>query len=363
MDQNHYKATLKALEDAPTPTVLNERRVIPFGFASLDTNLLRVGGIVRGRISQIYGPEAQGKTLSALRLCAMAQRLYPEEAVVWIDTEHTFDFDWAERNEVDARSPLFRYHATTVAEEAMQYIANYLSKPRGVISLLVVDSIGNINTARALQGASFDVDGASEFKTKIQPGIQAKLTTELIKNITHQAAQAEVAVLMLNQVREKIGVLYGDPETTPGGKALRHNLTLDMRVRLAETVVDGDKEVEGVRIAYTIRKYKLGSVNKTTDQNHPTYYFDNGIVRSRVQNVYDNALRSGALVRAGAWFTVTATGERFQGQKAVIAELSDNTEFLERLEGYVLGISNDVQEKPLKHSGAVVGIYEDESSS
>lgn len=306
----------------PEPTEPLKIEFISTGSDSVDAML--GGGIPRTRITQVYGPEDSCKTVFAYRIAAMAQRKYPDEVVVWIDVERTFNADFAELNGVDMSK--LRYHAATKAEDVANLLVRYAWAESGV-SLIVVDSIGHTNPASRMDAEAFVKDYNQAM------GKNPKINTDMAKNVTEGIARpGGAAVLVVNQIRFKLGG-YGDPETTPGGQNLKHSLSLNLRVTKVESI-DVPTKGYGVKIRVRVKRSKLGNSNvATTDNNHLKVYFaKDGIEDADIYNLRDEAIRRGIISKKGAWYTSTEIPElKSNGDAKLFTLLKGNAELQDAL--------------------------------
>lgn len=340
--EENGSALLKALEKAgirPSPPPDDSIKVVATGLDSFDNDFLQIGGVPLGRFIEVLGPPGSGKSNFALRILGQAQKQYPDKLVAYIDAEARFTKDWARRQGVDV--DLLQYHRTNVVEEIGFLINQYVSS--GLFSVIVLDSLGNTLTSTSLNFKEFYQKKGETIITKEQPGAIAKLVTRFMQQVTVPAAQNDTLVLVVNQLRDKIGVLYGSTETTPGGNNFGHDLT--MRLRFAPVGKDTDivenGEVVGMRSAVTIQKHTLGRANiRTDDGTHFELYFDNGVEKSKTASIFSKAIRQGIIVKAGGWYSIynPETGEqvhKLQGEATVKDRCMNDPEFRAEIESYI----------------------------
>lgn len=285
---------------------------ISTGSLSLD---LALGGrgIPRGRIVEIYGPESSGKTTLTLHVVAQAQKAGGVAA--FIDAEHAFDPSWAKRLGVDLESLLVSQPSS--GEEAMR-IAEMLVKTNAV-DVVVVDSVAALVPEKELQGEIGD-----SFV-----GLQARLMSQSLRKLTGAIAKSKTAVIFINQIREKIGVMFGSPETTPGGKALKFYCSCRIDVRRIGQIKEGE-DVVGQRVKAKVVKNKVAPPFRVAefDMMHA-----NGISYSG--DVLDLAIAKKIVVKSGAWFRY-GDQQLGQGRERVRTMLEQNPEMLETLKEEVL---------------------------
>ena len=323
------------LKEAGLPFARMEKpnnEVLPFGVSGFDRDILGTGGIVAGIITHIWGPQRSGKTTMAYRLISQAQKTHPEKFVVYYDSEFAFDFDRAQDAGVDTDSLILIQG--NVAEDVYAQLLKYVSS--GACSIVILDTIANLIS----RNQSTNLDSTKE-GGKTMPGEFAKITKAFARDFCRYIHQNKVWTLMLNQITQKIGVLYGDPTDFPGGENFKHNIQMSMRVRQAELVREGPKkEPVGIRIAVTVDKNKKAPERKTDDASHLTLYFKDGIARSKTESLLDDALRSGwiAAPGAGRFHMVDANGQivrRWHGRDKLKQDLIDDDNFADQLASLV----------------------------
>lgn len=311
-------------------------------------HMLVCGGIPRRRYIQIYGEPHQGKTLLAMHIVAMAQQQDPERICLYLDTENTFDRDWAEQNGVDF-SKLFLLQGNT-AEEVFE--AAIKAMETGKIGVVVIDTIGQMIEAKG-KTASWKADKEDKKKDGGVRGVGdfQKLVTRFCRVASDLMVEHDIAVIGVNQTYTQIGVLYGDPTTTPGGKSWKFNITMDINVRRVDYIRDSKEgPVVGMKMAINVPKNKLGGPAKTNDDTHLMFYFGKeGIARAITYGLIDRAIRLDIIKwkEGSSWFTWEWNGEtirKWQGKPRVIAEIMIDEELRERLRDLV-----EAQEKLRGH--------------
>lgn len=285
---------------------------ISTGSLSLD---LALGGhgIPKGRIVEIFGPESSGKTTLALHVVAQAQKAGGIAA--FIDAEHALDPSWAKKLGVELETLLVSQ--PTSGEEAMN-ITEMLIKSNAV-DVIVVDSVAALVPQKELEG-----DMGESFV-----GLQARLMSQALRKLTGAISKSKTAVIFINQIREKIGVMFGNPETTPGGRALKFYASCRIDVRRVGQLKEGDQTV-GQRVKAKVVKNKVAPPFRVAefDMMH-----DKGI--SLAGDVLDLAMAQKLIVRSGAWFRY---GEQHlgQGREKVRAYLEENPSLLEELKQRII---------------------------
>ncbi|HZT95484.1 MAG TPA: recombinase RecA [Chloroflexota bacterium] len=254
--------------------------VIPSGSIALDI-ALGVGGLPRGRVTEIFGPESSGKTTLALHVIAEAQRTGGLAA--YIDAEHALDPIYAARIGVNVNDVLIAQPDT--GEQALE-IAETLVRS-GAIDVIVVDSVAALVPRAEIEGEMGDS----------HVGLQARLMSQALRKVTAAINHSKTTVIFINQLRERIGVVYGNPETTTGGRALRFYSSLRLEVRRVETIKQGSDSI-GIRVKCKVVKNKVAPPFRQCefDMMH-----DTGI--SREGGILDVGLEMGIVEKSGAWYT------------------------------------------------------------
>ena len=282
--------------------------VIPTGSVALDV-ALGVGGLPRGRIVEIYGPESSGKTTVALHAVASAQRAGGIAA--FIDAEHALDPDYAKKLGVDTDSLLVSQPDT--GEQALE-IADMLIRS-GAIDIIVIDSVAALVPRAEIEGEMGDS----------HVGLQARLMSQALRKITGALNSTGTTAIFINQLREKIGVMFGSPETTTGGKALKFYASIRLDVRRIETLKDGSEAV-GNRTRVKVVKNKVSPPFKQAEFD---IIYGHGI--SREGGLIDMGVEQGFVRKAGAWYTYD--GDQLgQGKENARSFLRDNPDLADELE-------------------------------
>jgi len=282
--------------------------VIPSGSLSLDL-ALGVGGVPRGRIVEIYGPESSGKTTLALHIIANAQKDGGHAA--FIDAEHALDPQYARKLGVDLDSLLVSQ--PDYGEQALE-IAELLVASNA-IDVVVIDSVAALVPKAELEGEMGDS----------HVGLQARLMSQALRKLTAVTSRSRTTLLFINQIREKIGVMFGSPETTTGGRALKFYASVRLDIRRIGQIKDGDR-ICGNRTRVKVVKNKVAPPFRTAEFD---ILYAKGI--SWAGDVLDLAVGSGVVTKSGAWYSLGE--ERLgQGRDRVITFLEENPELLKRIE-------------------------------
>jgi recombination protein RecA len=285
--------------------------VIPTGSVALDI-ALGVGGLPRGRVIEIYGPESSGKTTVALHAIANAQKLGGIAA--FIDAEHALDPEYAKKLGVDIDALLVSQPDT--GEQALE-IMDMLVRS-GALDIIVVDSVAALVPRAEIEGEMGDS----------HMGLQARLMSQALRKMTGALSQSKTTAIFINQLRDKIGVFFGSPETTTGGKALKFYASVRMDVRRIETLKDGQEAV-GNRTRVKIVKNKVSPPFKQAE-------FDiiYGVGISRAGSLIDMGVDLGIVKKAGAWFTYESD-QLGQGKENARAFLIDNPDLANDIEAKI----------------------------
>ena len=291
--------------------VVEQVEVIPTGSIALNA-ALGVGGYPRGRIIEIYGPESSGKTTLAIHAIAEAQKAGGIAA--FIDAEHAFDRFYAAKLGVDVDN-LFISQPDN-GEQALE-IAEQLIRS-SAIDIIVVDSVAALTPKAEIEGDMGD--------NKV--GLQARLMSQALRKLTSAVSKTRTTCIFINQLREKIGVFFGNPETTTGGKALKFYASVRMDIRRIQTIKNGDEAV-GNRTKVKVVKNKMAPPFKTAEFD---VLYGEGI--SKEGSVLDMALQANVVKKSGSWFTYE--GDQLgQGRENVRQFLKDNPELTEEIENKV----------------------------
>src|SRR4029453_7209573 len=290
---------------------------------SLDA-AIGIGGVPRGRIVEIYGPESSGKTTLSLHIVAEAQKAGGVAA--YIDAEHAMDADYAGKLGVEIDQLLISRPDS--GGEALE-IAEALVRSNGV-DVIVVDSVAALVPRAELDGEMGDS----------LPGLQARLMSQALRKLTAIVAQSNTCFIFINQIREKIGVMFGNPETTTGGRALKFYSSLRLDIRRIGAIKDGDRVV-GNRTKVKVAKNKVAPPFRECEFD---ILYGEGI--SREGDLLDLAVANRAVEKSGAWFSYK--GERLgQGRENAKQSLKDNPEILKKIENEVkVKVGLPVREEP-----------------
>ena len=308
IDKSFGKGSVMRLGDDNRPPVA----VIPTGSTALDI-ALGIGGLPRGRIVEIYGPESSGKTTVALHAVASAQRAGGNAA--FIDAEHALDPVYAKALGVDTDNLLVSQPDT--GEQALE-ITDMLIRSGG-LDIIVIDSVAALVPKAEIEGEMGDS----------HVGLQARLMSQALRKITGALSSTGTTAIFINQLREKIGVFFGSPETTTGGKALKFYASVRIDVRRTLTLKDGDQPV-GNRTKAKVVKNKMAPPFKQAEFD---ILYGQGI--SREGGLLDLGVDNGIIRKSGAWYTY-GTDQLGQGKENARTFLKDNPELAEEIENKIL---------------------------
>ena len=290
---------------------IEQVEVIPTGSVALDT-ALGVGGYPRGRIIEIYGPERSGKTTLAIHAIAEAQK--QGGIAAFIDAEHAFDRFYAEKLGVDVDNLWISQPDN--GEQALE-IADQLIRS-SAIDILVVDSVAALTPKKEIEGDMGDS----------AVGLQARLMSQALRKLTSTIAKTNTCCIFINQLREKIGIMFGNPETTTGGNALKFYSSVRLDIRRVTSIKDGD-QVIGNQVRVKIVKNKVAPPFRKAEFE---ITFGEGI--SKIGEIVDLGVQYGIIQKSGSWFSYNGT-KLAQGRDATKAMIKDNPELAEELEGLI----------------------------
>ena len=307
IEKTYGKGTIMRLGDS----VIEPAEVISTGSLTLDL-ALGIGGYPKGRIIEIYGPESSGKTTLTLHAIAEAQKAGGIAA--FIDAEHAFDRFYAEKLGVDTENLLISQPDN--GEQALEIADNLIRS--GAIDIIVIDSVAALVPKSELEGEMGD--------SKV--GLQARLMSQALRKLTATISKTNSCCIFINQLREKIGVMYGSPETTTGGNALKFYCSVRLDIRRTGQLKDGDTLV-GNRSRVKVVKNKMAPPFKLAEFD---IIYGEGI--SKLGELIDIGVETDILKKSGSWFKYNDT-QLGQGREAVKSLLKDNPELCEEIEGKI----------------------------
>jgi recombination protein RecA len=303
IDKDFGKGTIMALSEKPSA----EEDVVSTGCLGLD-NALGIGGLPRGRVVEIYGPESAGKTTIAAHVIAEVQKLGGLAAM--IDAEHAFDTVYAKKLGVDIDNLLI--NQPDYGEQGLEVAHRLIAS--GGIDVIVIDSVAALVPKTELEGAVGDQ----------KMGLQARLMGQTMRMISGDAFKNNVIVIFINQLREKIGVMFGSPETTPGGNALKFYASVRLDIRKIGQIKDGE-DIIGNRVRVKVVKNKLAPPYKSVEFD---LIFGEGV--DAYGDLVDQATALEIVKKSGSWFSY-GQDKLGQGRDTVIQVLKDNPELYEEI--------------------------------
>ncbi len=304
IDKTYGKGTIMKMNDSAVEDI----PVIPSGSIALDM-ALGVGGYPRGRIIEIYGPESSGKTTLAIHAIAEAQKLGGIAA--FIDAEHAFDRFYAEKLDVDLENLLISQPDN--GEQALE-IADQLIRS-SAIDIIVIDSVAALTPKAEIEGDMGD--------SKV--GLQARLMSQALRKLTSTISRTNTTCIFINQLREKIGVMFGNPETTTGGNALKFYSSIRLDIRKAAQIKDGENIVGNLTKVKVVKNKVAPPFKKAEFEIR----YGEGI--SRIGEVLDLGVELEIIKKSGSWFSYGET-KLGQGREAVKEVIKDNPELCEEIE-------------------------------
>lgn len=290
--------------------------VIPTGALALDV-ALGIGGIPRGRVVEVYGPESSGKTTVALHILSEAQKMGGTAA--FIDAEHALDPTYAKKIGVDIDNLLVSQPDT--GEQALE-IAEALVRS-GAVDVIVVDSVAALVPRAEIEGEMGDA----------HVGLQARLMSQALRKLTGAISKSNTVTIFINQIREKVGVMFGNPETTPGGRALKFYASVRLEVRKTESLKQG-ADIVGNRTRVKVVKNKVAPPFKQADFD---IMYGEGI--SREGSIIDIGAEMNIIEKSGAWYSYK--GDRLgQGRENVKEYLKEHREIAAEIDGKIREVLN-----------------------
>ena len=308
IEKDFGKGTIMKLGDQPQ---WDEHQVIPSGSIALD-HALGIGGYPKGRIIEIYGPESSGKTTLAIHAIAQAQKTGGIAAM--IDAEHAFDRSYAKALGVNLETLLISQPDN--GEQALEIADNLIRS--GAIDIIVIDSVAALTPKAEIEGEMGD--------NKV--GLQARLMSQALRKLTGNISKTNTCCIFINQLREKIGVMFGNPETTTGGNALKFYASVRLDVRRTTQIKDGEDAL-GNRTKVKVVKNKMAPPFKKAEFD---IVYGEGI--SHTGEIVDLGVEYGIITKSGSWFSY-GDQKLAQGREATKQRISDNAELSEEIEAKI----------------------------
>ena len=309
LDKTYGKGTVMTLGDASADTSIE---VIPSGSLGLDL-ALGVGGYPRGRVIEIYGPESSGKTTLTLHAIAEAQKTGGIAA--FIDAEHAFDRHYASKLGINLDDLIISQPDN--GEQALEIADNLIRS--GAVDIVVIDSVAALTPKAEIEGEMGDS----------KMGLHARLMSQALRKLTGTISKTKCTVIFINQLREKIGVMFGNPETTTGGNALKFYASVRIDIRKASAPIKTGDEAVGSRVKVKIVKNKVAPPFKIAEFD---IMYGEGV--SKTGEILDAAVDMAIVKKSGSWFSYADT-KLGQGRDAVRDMLKDNPELADELEAKI----------------------------
>ncbi len=313
LDKAYGKGTVMRMNDEAQ----EEIEAISSGSLGLDT-ALGVGGYPRGRVVEIYGPESSGKTTLTLHAIAECQK--SGGIAAFIDAEHAFDRHYAQSLGVNIDELIVSQ--PDHGEQALEIADNLIRS--GAIDIIVIDSVAALTPKSEIEGEMGDS----------KMGLHARLMSQALRKLTASISKTNCTVIFINQLREKIGVMFGNPETTTGGNALKFYASVRLDIRRSTQIKDAQGGITGNRTRVKVVKNKVAPPFKTVEFD---ILYGRGI--SRIGELLDLGVESEIIQKSGSWFSYGDT-KLGQGRESVIKLLEDNVELAEEIEGLIRNQDN-----------------------
>ncbi|MEY2996892.1 MAG: recombinase RecA [Flavobacteriaceae bacterium] len=308
LDKTYGKGAVMKMGDS----AVEEVEVIPTGSLGLDL-ALGVGGYPKGRVIEIYGPESSGKTTLTLHAIAEAQK--KGGIAAFIDAEHAFDRYYAEKLGVDIENLIISQPDN--GEQALEIADNLIRS--GAIDIIIIDSVAALTPKSEIEGEMGDS----------KMGLHARLMSQALRKLTGSISKTKCTVIFINQLREKIGVMFGNPETTTGGNALKFYASIRLDIRRSTQLKDNNSEAVGNKTRVKVVKNKVAPPFKTAEFD---IMYGEGV--SKIGEIIDLGVDYEIIKKSGSWFSYDDT-KLGQGRDAVKSLLTDNPELMEELEGKI----------------------------
>ncbi len=315
LEKTYGKGTVMKLGDNAIEAV----EFIPTGSIALNI-ALGIGGLPKGRVIEIYGPESSGKTTLALHAIAESQKTGGIAA--FIDAEHAFDRFYAQKLGVDVENLLVSQPDN--GEQALEIVENLIRS--GAIDVIVIDSVAALTPKSEIEGEMGDS----------KMGLQARLMSQALRKLTSTISKTATCCIFINQLREKIGIMFGNPETTTGGNALKFYSSIRLDIRKVNQLKEGE-EITGNRVRVKVVKNKLAPPFRKAEFD---IIYGEGI--SRIFEIIDLAVENNIIKKSGSWFSYGET-KLGQGRDAVKKLLQDNIELADELEKKIMEVLKNVK--------------------
>lgn len=315
LEKTYGKGTVMKLGDNAIEAV----EFIPSGSIALNI-ALGIGGLPKGRVIEIFGPESSGKTTLALHAIAESQKAGGIAA--FIDAEHAFDRFYAQKLGVDVENLLVSQPDN--GEQALEIVENLIRS--GAIDIIVIDSVAALTPKSEIEGEMGDS----------KMGLQARLMSQALRKLTSTISKTATCCIFINQLREKIGIMFGNPETTTGGNALKFYSSIRLDIRKVNQLKEGE-EIIGNRVKVKVVKNKLAPPFRKAEFD---IIYGEGI--SRILEIIDLAVENNIIKKSGSWFSYGET-KLGQGRDAVKKLLQDNLELADELEKKIMEVLKNVK--------------------
>jgi recombination protein RecA len=327
IEKNYGKGSIMRLGDG----VISRVESIPTGSISLDA-ALGIGGVPRGRVVEIYGPESSGKTTICLHIVSEAQKTGGIAA--FVDAEHALDIGYAKKIGVDVANLLVSQ--PEYGEQALEIVETLVRS--NALDVIIIDSVAALVPRAEIEGEMGDPS----------MGVQARLMSQALRKLTSAISKSKTTVMFTNQLRSKIGVMFGNPETTTGGNALKFYASIRLDIRRKDVIKDGTGGIVGNRVKVKVVKNKLAPPFREVEFD---ILYNEGI--SKFNDLVDVAVECGVVQKSGSWYSYGE--ERLgQGREGVKKTLTESPDLLAGIEAKVkqaLGFADDAGQDPAAGSG------------
>lgn len=321
-DDKILDAALKSVKRVNLGSLDDTDSVIPTGFGVIDRQILKRGGLPRGKVVEFVGKPGTCKSLLLYKVLANAQQLFPDKFAVLVDTEFVFqtasDIEWLTLHGVDISEDRLVLIQENTAEDTFNAIMELADDPNCIA--IGLDSLGNMEVSNNMDGTRFERD-----KGKIKadmPGVFARVTQSSFKRLTNLISKNRILMVTINQVRDNLSLYGGGSFNSPGGNAYKHSRSVVVELYNVEAITQGD-DIVGQVVKAKVSRSKISTAGATQNGQHLNFWFTGGDAQE-IHEVYNQAVELGIIVKKGAWIRWEAADLKWQGQEKLLHALEDD---------------------------------------